>query len=210
MNIDLTLYLVTDSTGMDEAAFLSKIELACKGGITLLQLREKEASSMEFLDMALKVKSISDKYNVPLLIDDRIDIALACDADGVHLGKSDLPVAVARKILGENKIIGATAKTITQALAAEEAGADYLGVGAIFPTTTKVVTVITDIEILKDICDSVDIPIVAIGGLNMDNSHILSGTPVNGIAVVSAIMKAADPQKASYELKAKITSIIEI
>lgn len=208
MNIDLTLYLVTDSTGMDEATFLSKIELACKGGITLLQLREKEASSLEFLNMALKVKSISDKYNVPLLIDDRIDIALACGADGVHLGKSDLPVAVVRKILGDKKIIGATAKTVTQALDAAEAGADYLGVGAIFPTTTKVVTVITDVETLKEICHSVRIPIVAIGGLNMDNCHILSGTPVHGMAVVSAIMKADDPQQASYELKEKITSIL--
>ncbi|MGB5823075.1 MAG: thiamine phosphate synthase [Proteocatella sp.] len=210
MNIDLTLYLVTDRSDMDESVFLSKIELACKGGITLLQLREKDASSLDFLDMALKVKSIADRYSVPLLIDDRIDIALACNADGVHLGKNDLPVAVARKILGNNKIIGATAKTITQALAAAEAGADYLGVGAIFPTTTKVVTLITDVRTLNDICNSVAIPVVAIGGLNIDNCHVLSGTAVNGIAVVSAIMKAHDPQKASCALKEKISSILEM
>lgn len=210
MNMDLTLYLITDSSDMDESTFLSKIELACKGGITLLQLREKKASSLDYLNTALKVKSISDKYSIPLIIDDRVDIALACDAHGVHLGKSDLPISEARKILGEDKIIGATAKTLAQAEAAVAQGADYLGVGAIFPTATKVVTVITEIQMLNQICNSVEIPVVAIGGLNINNCNVFSGVPVKGIAVVSAIMKAENPQKAAYQLKEKITSILEI
>ena len=140
------------------------------------------------------------KYNVPLIIDDRLDIALAMDAEGVHLGKSDMPIDLARKILGPDKIIGATAKTVPQALEAWQQGADYLGVGAIYPTTTKVKTVLTSTDTLRDICNAVPIPANAIGGLNQDNIDVLAGIPIAGICVVSAIMKAEDPKKAAEEL----------
>lgn len=201
--LDLTVYLVTDSTGLDESIFLEKIELACQGGVTLLQIREKEKTSREFYHLAQKVKLISDRYDIPLLINDRADIAAAVDAAGVHVGQSDLPVACARTILGPGKILGATAKTVEQAQQAAKEGADYLGVGAIYPTTTKVKTVLTPVRTLDVICRSVSIPVVAIGGLNAENCGILKGVSVAGISVVSAIMKAADPRSATAELKEK-------
>ena len=142
-------------------------------------------------------------YNVPLIIDDRVDVALAVNAEGVHVGQSDMPVSLARKLMGENKIVGATTKTVEQAKEAFEQGADYLGVGAIFPTTTKVKTVLTSTDTLRDICKSVPIPVNAIGGLNKDNIDVPKGIEVSGICVVSAIMKADDPQKATEELKAR-------
>ena len=136
------------------------------------------------------------------LIDDRLDVAMAVDAEGVHLGQSDLPIHIARKIFGEEKIIGATAKTVEQAEEAYRQGADYLGVGAIYPTTTKVKTVLTSTEMLGDICRAVPIPVNAIGGLTKDNIDVLKGIPIAGICVVSAIMKAESPKKAAQELKA--------
>lgn len=207
-NFDLTLYLVTDSSYQDEPKFLETIETALNNGVTLLQLREKTKSGLDYFNLAKKVKTIADKYNVPLIIDDRIDIAMAVDASGVHLGQSDIPVAAARKLLGNNKIIGATAKTVEQALKAQEAGADYLGVGAIYKTTTKVITVITKVETLNDICNKVDIPVVAIGGLNKDNIDILSNSNIAGIAVVSAIMKSNDVKSTTLELKAKLKDLL--
>lgn len=207
MKFDLTLYLVTDSTGLDEEVFLTKVEAACRGGVTLLQLREKERDGGEFLRMALRVKEIADRYGVPLLIDDRVDVAMACDCAGVHVGQSDLPVEVARKLLGPDKIVGATAKTVEQAARAKAQGADYLGVGAIYPTTTKVRTILTKVETLTDICEQVGLPVVAIGGLNMENCGVLAGSPFSGIAVVSAIMKSDDPEKAARELKEKIIAM---
>lgn len=206
--LDLTVYLVTDSTGLDESIFLEKIELACQGGVTLLQIREKEKTSREFYHLAQKVKTISDRYGVPLLINDRADIAAAVDAAGVHVGQSDLPVACARAILGPGKIVGATAKTVEQAQQAAKEGADYLGVGAIYPTTTKVKTVLTPVDTLSDICRSVSIPVVAIGGLNAGNCGVLKGVPIAGISVVSAIMKAPDPLRATAELKEKSLEIV--
>lgn len=185
---------------MDEAEFLSRVEAALTGGATLLQLREKDRTTREYIDLAKKVHEISAKYNVPLIIDDRIDVAIATDAEGVHLGQSDMPVDIARKILGDGKIIGATAKTVPQALEAYNQGADYLGVGAIYPTTTKVKTVLTSTETLAEICAAVPIPVNAIGGLNKDNIGILNGIPIAGICVVSAIMKAENPKKATEEL----------
>ena len=137
-NLDTTLYFITDSTGFEEAEFLRRVEEALEGGATILQLREKNKSTMEYIDLAEKVHELTKKYNVPLIIDDRIDVALAVEAEGVHLGKEDMPIATARKILGDDFIIGATAKTVPWALEAYEGGADYLGVGAIYPTTTKV------------------------------------------------------------------------
>lgn len=209
MKFDITLYLVTDSTNLEEKVFLSKVEQACNGGVTMLQLREKEKSDRDFLSLALEVKKITDKYGIPLIIDDRLDIALASGAAGVHLGQSDMPISVARKLMGKDKIIGATAKTISQAKKAVEEGADYLGVGAIYPTTTKVVTVITKVSTLNDICNAVDIPVLAIGGLNKDNCDVLKNSPIDGIAVVSAIMKDENPEKAASELKSKILSMIK-
>ena len=165
-----------------------------------MQLREKEKSTREYISLAEKVHKLTKKYNVPLIIDDRIDVALAMGAEGVHLGQSDMPISTARKILGDDFIIGATTKTVPQALEAYELGADYLGVGAIYPTTTKVKTVLTSTETLKDICNSVPIPANAIGGLNKENIDILKGIPIAGICVVSAIMKSENPQKATAEL----------
>ena len=194
-NLDTTLYLVTDSTGLSEAAFLEKVEQALQGGVTFLQLREKERSTREYIHLARKVHALARRYQVPLVVDDRVDVALAAETDGVHVGQSDMPVELARKL------VGATAKTVPQALEALEQGADYLGVGAIYPTTTKVVTVITSTETLGEICKAVPIPVNAIGGLNRDNLGVLKGIPIAGICVVSAIMKSADPRAAAAGLR---------
>ena len=198
---DPRLYFITDSTGYCEEAFLRRVEQALKGGVTLLQLREKEKTTRQYLSLAKKVHQLAQAYHVPLIIDDRLDVAMAVDAEGVHLGQSDMPIDLARKIFGSNKIIGATAKTVEQAQQAYGQGADYLGVGAIYPTTTKVKTVLTSTEILAKICDAVPIPVNAIGGLHKDNIDVLKGIPIAGICVVSAIMKADDPQKAAMELR---------
>lgn len=198
---DSTLYFITDSTGFDTDAFLYRVEEALKGGVTLLQLREKNKTTREYISLAEKVHEITKKYNVPLIIDDRVDVAMAIGAEGVHLGQSDMPIKTARKILGDDIIIGATAKTVVQAKEAEAGGADYLGVGAIYPTTTKVITIITSTETLDDICKTVKIPVNAIGGLNKDNIDVLKGIGIAGICAVSAVMKADDPKKAAEELK---------
>ena len=200
---DSSLYFITDSTNYTEEEFLFRVEQALMGGVTLLQLREKEKTTREYIELAQKVHNITRKYNVPLIIDDRVDVALAIDAEGVHVGQSDMPVDLARKLMGENKIVGATTKTVEQAKEAYEQGADYLGVGAIYPTTTKVKTVLTSTDTLNDICNAVPIPVNAIGGLNKDNIDVLDGIPIAGICVVSAIMKADDPKKATEQLKAK-------
>ena len=202
-NFDPTLYFITDSTNYTQEEFLFRVEQALKGGATLLQLREKEKSTREYIELAEKVHEIAKRYNVPLIIDDRVDVALAIDAEGVHVGASDMPVAVARKLMGNDKIVGATAKTVPWAKEAYEQGADYLGVGAIYPTTTKVVTVLTSTETLDAITKAVPIPVNAIGGLNKDNLDILKGIGISGICVVSAIIKADNPEKAARELKSK-------
>ena len=199
--LDLNLYLVTNSDGLGEAEFLRIIERACEGGVTLVQLREKEKAGKEYFLLALKVKAITDRFGVPLIINDRVDVALASGASGVHLGQSDLPVAAARDMAGPNKIIGASAKTVEQAITAEAAGADYLGVGAIFPTKTKVQTQLTTVETLKEIIKAVKIPVVAIGGLNATNMSVLYTSGVNGIAVINAIFGNPDPRGAASELR---------
>ena len=198
--IDTTMYFITDSTFCGEEEFLRRVEDALRGGVTLLQLREKNKTTREYIDLAEKVHALTVKYNVPLIIDDRIDVAMAVGAEGVHLGQSDMPVATARSILGDDIIIGATTKTVPQALEAYEQGADYLGVGAIYPTTTKVKTVLTSVETLADICRAVPIPVNAIGGLNKDNIDVLKDADIAGICVVSAIMKADSPYDATIEL----------
>ena len=178
---DSSLYFITDSTGYTEEEFLYRVEQALKGGITLLQLREKNKSTREYIELAKKVHAIAKRYNVPLIIDDRVDVALAINAEGVHVGAEDMPIATARKLMGEDKIVGATAKTVSWAKEAYEQGADYLGVGAIYPTTTKVKTVLTSTDTLRDICNAVPIPANAIGGLNKDNVDVLTGIPIAGI-----------------------------
>ena len=200
---DTSLYFITDSTGFTEEEFLRRTEAALQGGVTFLQIREKDRSTREYIALAEKVHALTRKYNVPLIIDDRVDVALAMNAEGVHVGQSDMPVATARRLLGEGKIIGATAKTVPQAMEAYAQGADYLGVGAIYPTTTKVKTVLTSTDTLRDICNAVPIPANAIGGLNKDNIDVLAGIPIAGICVVSAIMKAGDPKVAAEDLKAR-------
>lgn len=200
-DLDMTMYFITDSIGFTEEEFLRRIESACRGGVTLLQLREKERTTREYISLAEKVHTITKKYGIPLIIDDRADVALAVDAEGVHVGQTDMPVSVARKLLGDEKIVGATAKTVPQAEEAYRQGADYLGVGAIYPTTTKVKTVITSVETLSDIIKAVPIKVGAIGGLNESNIDILKGIDVDGICAVSAIMKAADPEAAARGLK---------
>lgn len=200
-HLDTSLYFITDSTGLSEEEFLRRTEAALQGGVTLLQLREKNRTTREYMALAEQVHGLTRRYGVPLLIDDRLDVAMAVDAEGVHLGQSDLPIHVARRILGVDKIVGATAKTVPQAREAYEQGADYLGVGAIYPTTTKVKTVLTSTDTLRDICAAVPIPVNAIGGLNKTNIDVLCGIPIAGICVVSAIMKADDPRQAAIDLR---------
>lgn len=200
-NIDTTLYFITDSTSVPTERFLPTVEAACKGGATLIQLREKNKSTREYMELAKATHEITKRYGVPLIIDDRVDVALAIDAEGVHVGQTDMPVKIARQLMGPDKIVGATTKTVPQALEAYEQGADYLGVGAIYPTTTKVVTILTSVDTLKEIVKAVPIKVNAIGGLNKDNIDVLKGSCIAGICAVSAIMKAADPEKATRELK---------
>ena len=204
---DTSLYFITDSTGFGEAEFLRRVEAALQGGVTFLQLREKDKTTREYLSLAEKVHTLTQRYHVPLIIDDRLDIAMAIDAEGVHLGQSDMPVHIARELFGPDKIIGATAKTVPQALEAWQQGADNLGVGAIYPTTTKVKTILTSTDTLREICSAVPIPVNAIGGLNKDNLDVLAGIPIAGICVVSAIMKAEDPKKAAMDLRKKTAEL---
>ena len=198
-NIDLSLYLVTDNSDNVEK-FLNTIEEAIKGGTTVVQIREKNADTLDFYKLSLKVKEITTKYNVPLIINDRVDIALAIDADGVHVGQSDMPCDVTRRLIGEDKILGVSAATIDEAKKAQRDGADYIGTGAVFPTQTKDDADSVTKEELKEIVEAIDIPVVAIGGINLDNASELKGTGIKGLSVVSAIMSSDDPKKSSQEL----------
>lgn len=197
--IDLSLYLVTDNSD-DEEKFLKTIEEGIKGGVSVVQIREKTADTLDFYNLALKVKEITTKYNVPLIINDRVDVALAIDADGVHVGQTDMPCDVTRKLIGEDKILGISAATIQEAEKAEKDGADYLGTGAVFPTQTKDDASSVTKEELKEIVESVDIPVVAIGGITLENAHELNDTGIAGLSVVSAIMSSDNPKKSSEEL----------
>ena len=198
-DIDLSLYLVTDKSD-DVEKFLKTIEEAIKGGVSVVQIREKTAETLDFYNLAWKVKEITSKYNVPLIINDRVDVALAIDADGVHVGQTDMPCDVTRKLIGENKILGVSASTITEAQKAQEDGADYIGTGAVFPTATKDDAPSITKEDLKNVVDSIDIPVVAIGGITLENASELNDTGIAGLSVVSAIMSADNPKKASEEL----------
>ncbi len=192
----LSLYLVTNRDGLTEEQFLETIIEACEGGVTMVQLREKEASTHDFYELALKVKKITDHYLVPLIINDRVDICLAVDADGVHIGDSELPVSKTRELIGPNKLLGVSTKTVTRGIDAKFEGADYLGVGAIYPTTTKVQTKLTSMETLTQIIKETKLPTVAIGGIKEENVLSFKEAPISGVAIVSDIMQAQNvPEK---------------
>ena len=204
----LRLYLVTNRYQDSVESFLEKVETACRSGVTIVQLREKNLTTNQYYQLAKQVKEITDAYQVPLIIDDRLDVCLAVDAAGLHIGDDELPVSVARQVLGPEKILGVTAKTVKRALEAEEGGADYLGTGAIFPTTTKENAPITLISTLKTICQTVAIPVVAIGGLTSENIDQLIGTGIAGVAVVRDLMQAEDVEAKTQAFLTKLDDII--
>ena len=204
----LRLYLVTNRYQDSVESFLEKVETACRSGVTIVQLREKNLTTNQYYQLAKKVKEITDAYQVPLIIDDRLDVCLAVDAAGLHIGDDELPVPVARKVLGPEKILGVTAKTVKRALEAEEGGVNYLGTGAIFPTTTKENAPITLISTLKTICQRVAIPVVAIGGLTSENIDQLIGTGIAGVAVVRDLMQAEDIEAKTQAFLTKLDDII--
>lgn len=204
----LRLYLVTNRYQDSLKSFLEKVETACRSGVTIIQLREKNLTTNQYYQLAKQVKEITDAYQVPLIIDDRLDVCLAVDAAGLHIGDDELPVSVARKVLGPEKILGVTAKTVKRALEAEEGGADYLGTGAIFPTTTKENAPITLISTLKTICQKVAIPVVAIGGLTSENIDQLAVTGIAGVAVVRDLMQAEDIEAKTQAFLTKLDDII--
>lgn len=206
-NLDYQLYLVTDSQLISTHTLAEAVTQAILGGVTMIQLREKTANSADFYAQALVIKAICQNYHIPLIINDRIDIALAVDADGVHIGQTDLPANIARQLIGHDKILGVSAKTVTQAIQAEKDGADYLGVGAIFNTQTKQDTCIVSMKTLEEIYNTTSMPIVAIGGINHLNLPQFmfhcqqSNIHLAGIAVVSAILTQKNIQHASKQLK---------
>ena len=204
----LRLYLVTNRYQDSLESFLEKIETACRSGVTIVQLREKNLTTNQYYQLAKQVKEITDAYQVPLIIDDRLDVCIAVDAAGLHIGDDELPVSVARQVLGPDKILGVTAKTVKRALEAEEGGANYLGTGAIFPTTTKENAPITLISTLKTICQRVAIPVVAIGGLTSENIDQLIGTGIAGVAVVRDLMQAEDIKAKTQAFLTKLDDII--
>lgn len=204
----LKLYLVTNRYQDSLENFLEKVETACRSGVTIVQLREKNLTTNQYYQLAKQVKEITDAYQVPLIIDDRLDVCLAVDAAGLHIGDDELPVSVARKVLGPEKILGVTAKTVKRALEAETSGADYLGTGAIFPTTTKENAPITLISTLKTICQTVAIPVVAIGGLTSENIDQLIGTGIAGVAVVRDLMQTEDIEVKAHAFLTKLDDMI--
>ena len=204
----LILYLVTNRYQDSLENFLEKVETACRSGVTIIQLREKNLTTNQYYQLAKQVKEITDAYQVPLIIDDRLDVCLAVDAAGLHIGDDELPVSVARQVLGPEKILGVTAKTVKRALEAEEGGADYLGTGAIFPTTTKENAPITLISTLKTICQTVAIPVVAIGGLTSENIDQLAETGIAGVAVVRDLMQAEDIEEKTQAFLTKLDDMI--
>jgi len=196
----LLLYAITDSTWLCEKTLPMVVEEAIKGGATFIQLREKNLGYDEFLKTAKEVKAVTDKYNIPFVINDNVDIAVAVDADGAHIGQSDEEVKMAREKLGPDKIIGLSAGTVEQAVKAEQNGADYIGVGAVFNTSTKLDADTVTFETLKEICQTVSIPVIAIGGISKDNILELSGSGIVGVSVISAIFAQEDIKKATGNL----------
>lgn len=206
---ELLLYGVTDRTWLNGETLYSQVEKALKGGATFMQLREKKLDEESFLKEAIEIKELCRKYNVPFVINDNVDIALEMDADGVHVGQSDMEALDVRAKLGPDKIIGVSAQTVEQAILAEKHGADYLGVGAVFPTGSKDDAEEVTFETLKAICQAVKIPVIAIGGISKDNVLELAGSDICGIAVISAIFAANDIEEATKELKEKTIKMLE-
>ena len=204
----LLLYAVTDSSMISNSTLKEKVEEAILGGATMIQLREKNISKDEYIALAKEIKEVTDSYNIPLIINDQVEVAIACDAAGVHVGQEDMAASLVRAKIGPEKILGVSAQTVEQAILAEKAGADYLGVGSIFPTSTKKDAVLVSKETLKAICDSVNIPVVAIGGINEENIIKLKGSGIAGISVVSAIFAQKDAQKAAEGLRRQVEKIL--
>lgn len=205
---DLLLYAVTDRHWLNGETLYSQVEKTLEGGTTFVQLREKELDEAHFLEEAKKIKELCDRYHVPFVINDNVDIALEIDADGVHVGQSDMEAGDVRAKLGADKIIGVSAQTVEQALRAQEHGADYLGVGAVFPTGSKADAVEVDHNVLKAICEAVDIPVIAIGGITKDNVKDLAGSGICGIAVISAIFGQKDIEAATKELRERTQNML--
>ena len=205
---DILLYAVTDRAWLNGETLESQVEKALKGGATFVQLREKELDEEMFLEEAKKIKKLCAEYHVPFVINDNVDIALKVDADGVHVGQSDMEAGKVREKLGPDKIIGVSAQTVEQALRAQEHGADYLGVGAVFPTGSKADAVEVDHDVLKAICEAVDIPVIAIGGITKDNVKDLAGSGICGIAVISAIFGQKDIEAATKELRERTQNML--
>lgn len=201
MKYDYTLYLVTDRSLMSTATLIEAVEQAILGGCTMIQLREKNISSLDFYRQSVEVKKVTEQYHVPFIINDRIDIAMAVNADGVHIGQSDIPAAIVRDLIGTDMLLGVSAASVKEAVQAANDGADYLGVGAMFPTGTKTDANYVSIEELKKIRHAVNLPIIAIGGINKSNIKLFYNTGINGLAVVSAIIAQPDIQKAAAEMK---------
>lgn len=205
---DLVLYAVTDRSWLGDSSLYSQVESAIKGGATFIQLREKNLGEADFLSEAKEIQKLCREYKVPFVINDNVEIAAQIDADGVHVGQSDMEAGDVRKKLGPDKIIGVSAQTVEQALKAQEHGADYLGVGAVFPTGSKADATEVSHQTLKEICDAVDIPVIAIGGITKENVSELKGSGICGIAVISAIFAQKDIRKAAAELKQKVEEIL--
>ena len=200
----MTLYAVTDRTWAKDITLMEQVRQALEGGITFLQLREKHLSENEFVKEAKEMKQLAAKYQIPFVINDNIEVALAVDADGVHIGQDDMSVEEARKLLGEDKIIGVSAHNVEEAIKAQKGGADYLGVGAVCATSTKKDANVVSKEEIKKICHTVEIPVVAIGGIKKENIKTLEGTDVDGVAVVSAIFAAKDIKKDTKQLRSLV------
>ena len=199
-NIDLALYVVTDRGILGGKDLIKSIEESIIGGATVVQLREKDVSTLDFHNIAIEVKKVTSKYNVPLIINDRIDIALSSDADGLHIGQDDMPLEIARKMLGEEKIIGVSVRNVSEAILAENGGADYLGVGAVYPTGSKNDATLVGLAELKRIKENVKIPVVAIGGINEKNTREVMDYKADGVAVISAVFGKGDITAASKAL----------
>ena len=204
----MLLYAGTDRHWLNGQTLYEQVEEALKGGATFIQLREKNLTEEEFLEEAKKIQQLCKKYRVPFIINDNVKLAKEIDADGVHVGQSDMEALDVRAQLGEDKIIGVSARTVEQALLAEKHGADYLGVGAVFQTGTKTDAREVEHSVLKEICTKVDIPVVAIGGITQDNVKELSGSGINGVAVISAIFAQKDIETATAKLKSCVEQIV--
>lgn len=206
---DLILYAVTDRAWLKNMTLYEQVEEALKGGATFVQLREKELDDETFLKEAFEIKELCEKYNVPFVINDNVDVAVKVNADGVHIGQKDMEASCVRSIIGKDKILGVSAQTVEQAILAEKMGADYLGVGAVFSTGSKADADDVSLETLKAICNAVSIPVVAIGGIGADNVLELKGSGICGVAVISAIFASNNIQKSTAELKKLIKQVVK-